>query len=33
MWWGNTIYAKTALYKGAPRKKVATGEVFDPTSW
>jgi hypothetical protein len=32
-WWGNTVYMKTADYRGVPFKSLPEGEKFGPSSW
>ncbi|KAF8493687.1 OPT oligopeptide transporter [Russula emetica] len=32
-WWGNTVYMKTADYKGVPFKSLPEGGKFGPSSW
>jgi hypothetical protein len=32
-WWGNTVYMKTADYRGVPFKSVPEGGKFGPSSW
>ncbi|KAI0275630.1 small oligopeptide transporter [Russula aff. rugulosa BPL654] len=32
-WWGNTVYVKTADYKGVPFKSLPEGGKFGPSSW
>ena len=32
-WWGNTVYKKTADYKGVPFKSLPEGGKFGPSSW
>jgi hypothetical protein len=32
-WWGNTVYTKTADYRGVPFKSLPEGEKFGPSSW
>ena len=33
MWWGNTVYTKTADFQGMPYRTIAEGETFGPSSW
>jgi len=32
-WWGNTVYMKTADYRGVPLKSLPEGGKFGPSSW
>ena len=32
-WWGNTVYTKTADFRGVPFKTLAEGQTFGPKSW
>jgi hypothetical protein len=32
-WWGNTVYTKTADFRGVPIKTLAEGQTFGPKSW
>ena len=32
-WWGNTVYTKTADFKGTPFNTLAEGQTFGPKSW
>ena len=32
-WWGNTVYMKTADYRGVPFKSLPEGGKFGPSSW
>jgi hypothetical protein len=32
-WWGNTVYTKTADYRGVPFKSLPEGVKFGPSSW
>ena len=33
IWWGNTVYSKTADYQGVPLKTLAEGQTFGPATW
>ncbi|KAH9979462.1 OPT oligopeptide transporter protein-domain-containing protein [Lactifluus volemus] len=32
-WWGNTVYTKTADFRGVPYKEIPDGGKFGPSSW
>jgi hypothetical protein len=32
-WWGNTVYTKTADFKGVPLKSLPDSGKFGPSSW
>jgi hypothetical protein len=32
-WWGNTVFTKTADYKGVAYKTIPDGKTFGPSSW
>ena len=32
-WWGNTVYTKTADFKGTSFNTLAEGQTFGPKSW
>jgi hypothetical protein len=32
-WWGNTVYTKTADFKGVPYKSLPDSGKFGPSSW
>ena len=32
-WWGNTVYTRTADFKGVPLKSLPAGGKFGPSSW
>ena len=32
-WWGNTVYIKTADYRGVPFQNLPEGGKFGPSSW